>query len=164
MKMISDEKWQIVRSVFDEAFRSCLHFSMATVNEDGSPHVTPIGALILRDDKTGFFFDEYCTGSRANLDRNSVVCFLAVNADRAFWGKALAEGRFASPPAIRLKGKVQGLREATADEIAAWQSHVAFARGTKGYELLWSRMHIVRDVLFDSCEAVDLDVMTAGLP
>ncbi|MEJ2739010.1 MAG: pyridoxamine 5'-phosphate oxidase family protein, partial [Dehalococcoidia bacterium] len=114
--MIIDSKWELVRSVFDQAFRSCLHFAMATVNEDGSPHVTPIGALILRDDRTGYFFDEYCTRTRDNLDRNPGVCFLAVNADKAFWGKSLADGKFASPPAIRLSGTVQEPREATGDE------------------------------------------------
>jgi hypothetical protein len=161
--MITDEKWDAIRSVFDEAFRSCLHFAMATVNEDGSPRITPIGALILRDNKTGFFFDEYCTGTRENLNRNPPVCFLAVNAEKTFWGKSLAAGKFVSPPAVRLMGIVSDRREATTDEIAAWQSHVAFARGTKGYELLWSRMHSVRDVSFDSFEPVEMDVMTAGL-
>ena len=161
--MITDDKWQLVRSIFNQAFGSCLHYAMATVNEDGSPHVTPIGALILREDRTGYFFDEYCTGTRDNLSRNPRACFLAVNADKVFWGKSLADGKFASPPAVRLNGTVKGLREATKDEIAAWQSHIAFARGTRGYEVMWSRMHVVRDVLFDSLEPVEIADMTGGL-
>jgi predicted pyridoxine 5'-phosphate oxidase superfamily flavin-nucleotide-binding protein len=41
--------WETIRTIFEEAYKSCSHFAIATVNEDGSPHVTPIGALILRD-------------------------------------------------------------------------------------------------------------------
>jgi uncharacterized protein len=161
--MIIDNKWELIRSVFAQAFNSCMHYAMATVNEDGSPHVTPIGALILREDRTGYFFDEYCTRTRDNLNSNPRACFLAVNADKAFWGKSLADGKFASPPAIRISGTVRAPREATGEEIAAWQNHVAFARGTRGYEIMWSRMHIVRDVLFDSLEPVEVAAMTDGL-
>ena len=49
--------WETIRTVFEEGFKSCSHFAVATVNEDGSPHVTPIGALILLEDKTGFYFE-----------------------------------------------------------------------------------------------------------
>jgi hypothetical protein len=49
------------------------------------------------------------------------------------------------------------------EEIAAWYRHVAKARLTKGYEIMWSRMHLVRDVQFDSFEAVNCGKMTSGL-
>ena len=140
-----------------------MHFSMATVNEDGSPHITPIGSLILREDPTGFFFDEYCTKTRANIARNPRVCFLAVNADRSFWVKSLIMGKFSAPPAVRLMGTVKELREATPDEIAAWQSRVAFARPTRGYQIMWGGMHSVRDVQFDSFEPMSSGKMTSGL-
>ena len=111
--MINADKWNLICPIFDNAFKSCLHFAMATVNEDGSPHITPIGSLILREDQTGFFFDEYCTKTRANIVRNPRVCFLAVNADRPFWVKSLIVGKFSAPPAVRLMGTVKELREAT---------------------------------------------------
>jgi hypothetical protein len=111
--MIPVDKWNLIRPIFDNAFKSCMHFSMATVNEDGSPHLTPIGSLILREDPTGYFFDEYCTRTRDNLSRNPRVCFLAVNADRTFWVKSLIVGKFSAPPAVRLMGTVKELREAT---------------------------------------------------
>ena len=68
--MITQEQWDIIRRVVDEANKSCSHVSVATVNADGSPHVTPIGTLALHDDPSGYFFDELCTTSRKNLDRN----------------------------------------------------------------------------------------------
>ena len=161
--MIPANKWNLIRPIFDNAFKSCMHFSMATVNEDGSPHITPIGSLILREDQTGYFFDEYCTRTRVNLIRNPRACFLAVNADRPFWVKSLIMGKFSAAPAVRLMGTVKELREATPDEIAAWHSRIAFARPTKGYEIMWSRMHTVRDVQFDSFEPMSTGKMTSGL-
>ena len=161
--MIPAEKWNLIRPIFDNAFKSCLHFSIATVNEDGSPHITPIGSLILREDSSGYFFDEYCTKTRENLSRNPRVCFLAVNADRTFWVKSLIKGKFSTSPAVRLMGTVGELREATPDEIAAWQSRVAFARPTRGYQSMWGKMHSVRDVEFDSFEPMITGAMTSGL-
>ena len=61
-------------------------------------------------------------------------------------------GKFSTAPAVRLMGTVKELREATPDEIAAWHNRIAFARLTKGYEIMWSRMKSVRDVQFDSFE------------
>jgi hypothetical protein len=161
--MIPVDKWKLIRPVFDNAFKSCRHISMATVNVDGSPRITPIGSLILRDDPTGYFFDEYCTKTRENIARNPKVCFLAVNANQPFWVKSLIRGKFSEPPAVRLMGTISALREATPDEIAAFHKRVAFARPTKGYELMWSRMHLVRDVEFDSFEPVNCGKMTNGL-
>ena len=161
--MIPVDKWNLIRPIFDDAFKSCMHFSMATVNEDGSPHITPIGSLILREDPTGYFFDEYCTRTRENLSRNPRVCFLAVNADRPFWVRSLIKGKFSTAPAVRLMGTVKELREARPEEIAAWQSRVAFARLTNGYNMMWSRMHSVRDVQFDSFEPMSSGKMTSGL-
>lgn len=161
--MISNSNWAKIRSIFDQGFSSCLHFSLATVNEEGSPNVAPIGALILREYPSGFYFDEYTTRTRNNLNRDPRVCVLAVNADRAFWGKSLSDGRFISPPAVRLLGVAKELREATNDEIAAWQKRIAFARGFKGYDLMWSHMCHVRDLHFDSFEPVDVGDMTSGL-
>ena len=161
--MIPADKWNLIRPIFDNAFKSCLHFAMATVNEDGSPHITPIGSLILRETPTGFFFDEYCKKTDENITRNPTVCFLAVNADRSFWVKSLIKGKFSAPPAVRLMGTVGELREAAPDEIASWQNRVAFARLTKGYNIMWSRMRTVRDVQFDSFEPMSSGIMTSGL-
>jgi hypothetical protein len=60
-------------------------------------------------------------------------------------------------------GTVKELREARPEEIAAWQSRVAFARLTKGYNMMWSRMHSVRDVEFDSFEPMSTGKMTSDL-
>jgi hypothetical protein len=155
--------WETIRAIFEEAYKSCVHFAVATVNEDGSPHVTPIGALILRDNRTGFYFEENPKKLPHNLKRNPRVCILAVNADKLFWGKSLLEGKFTTPPGVRLAGTVGELRNATADEVVLWQDKIAIAKGTKGYKLLWEKFAQVRDITFDSFEPVHVGEMTSGL-
>jgi predicted pyridoxine 5'-phosphate oxidase superfamily flavin-nucleotide-binding protein len=85
--------WETIRSIFEEAYNSCVNFAVATVNEDGSPHITPIGSLIFRDNKTGFYFEENLVTMPRNLKANPRVCILAVNADKLFWGTALVAGK-----------------------------------------------------------------------
>jgi len=148
--------WETIRGIFEEAYKSCLHFAVATVNDDGTPPVTPIGALFLRADQTGFYFDEYPSKMPENLRRNPRVCILAVNADKLFWVKSLMDGKFSAPPAVRLMGTVGELREATSEEIAAWQERIALAKGLKGYHLMWERMGRVRDIRFEAFKPVYL--------
>ncbi len=155
--------WEMIRGIFEEAYKSCLHFAIATVNDDGTPHVTPIGAFFLRADQTGFYFDEYPSRMPENLRRNPRVCILAVNADKPFWARSLMDGKFSTPPAVRLMGTVGESREATSEEIAEWQERIALAKGLKGYHLMWEQMGRVRDIRFEAFEPVYLGKMTDGL-
>ena len=98
--------WKDIKSLFNRAFNSSFHYALATVNENGEPHVTPIGSLILREPGHGVYFEEFPRQLSRNLQHNKEVCVLAVNSSRWFWIKSLFSGRFASPPAIRLYGTV----------------------------------------------------------
>jgi len=155
--------WKTIQMVFQESRGSSTHYAIATVNADGSPHVTPIGAMFLREDTTGFYFDEFPVNMSNNLDRNPRVCVLAVNSNPQFWQKSLVAGRFESPPAVRLMGSAGKKREGTEEEIALWQDHVKLASGTKGHDILWKDMRMVRDISFDSFEPVLCGEMTQGL-
>ncbi len=152
--------WKTIQTLFRESQRSSMHFAVATVDGNGLPHVTPIGALFLRDDKTGFYFDVFPVGTSENIERNPRICVLAVNSDPTFWQKSLVLGKFVSPPGVRLMGSTGEKREATEEEIAMWQDHVKAARGTKGHDLMWKNMRSVRDIHFDSFEPVSLGEMT----
>jgi uncharacterized protein len=152
--------WKTIQAIFNEGRRSCRHFAVATVGQDGSPHVTPIGSLFLRDDETGFFFDEFPCALSNNVARNPRVCVLAVNAAPTFWQESIVAGRFATAPAVRLMGSMGERREGTAEEIALWQDHIKMSRGTKGHALLWKDMRTVRDVTFDGFEPVLCGAMT----
>lgn len=155
--------WDTIRAVFDEGRNSCMHFAVATVTEDGHPHVAPIGALFLREDTTGFYFDEFAVTTSRNVKTNPRVCILAVNSTPTFWQRSLFAGSFATPPGVRLMGSLGERRHGTEQEIALWQEHVKGARATKGYELLWKDMRTVRDINFDSFEPVLCGAMTQGL-
>ena len=155
--------WKMIQMVFQESLGSSLHYAIATVDEDGSPRIAPIGALFLREDKTGFYFDEFPVTMSRNLERNPRVCILAVNSNPAFWQKSLLAGKFETPPAVRLMGSVEKKRDATEEEIAMWQNHVKIARGTKGHDLMWKNMRRVRDIHFDAFEPVLLGEMTQDL-
>lgn len=157
------KNWHIIKKIFEEAYKSNTHYAIATVNEDGSPHITPIGSLFLRDDQTGFYLEELPVTLTRNLENNKRVCVMAVNSDFKFWGISLLRGRFHKPPAVRLMGTVKEKRVATEEETAIWRKRVEKAKRLKGYEILWSKMGHVRDIVFDSFEPVKCSGMTDGV-
>jgi len=155
--------WKTIQLVFQQSLGSSLHYAVASVNEDGSPHLTPIGSLFLRDNKKGFYFDIFSVNMSNNLKRNQRVCILAVNSGLVFWQKSFITGKCETPPSVRLMGTVGERRESTEEEVAVWRKHAEFARGMKGYDLLWKDMGFVRDIYFDSFEPVWMGEMTRDL-
>lgn len=158
------ERWPEIRRIFAAAFASSFHFAIATTGDDGRPHVTPIGSVVLTEPGRGFYFEEYPTRLPRNLRHDPRVSILAVNSSRWFWLRALLRGRFSAPPAIRLRGRVVGEpRPATARELALWQRRIRLLRPLRGYDLLWGRLRRVRDLELDGAEPVLLGRMTAGI-
>lgn len=155
--------WGKIRGVFEQGFKSCFHFAVATTGQDGTAHISPIGSLILRDDCTGYYCEEFSSQLPQDLQYDHRVCVMAVNADKIFWGRALLEGRFSSAPGVRLYGLAGERREGTGEEIGEWQKRVGYARPLKGYKILWEKMHTVRDIKFDSFDPVSMGEMTDGL-
>jgi len=49
-----EKHWPEILKVLGNAKKSNRFFSIATVDSDGNPHVTPIGHLFFRDDMTGY--------------------------------------------------------------------------------------------------------------
>lgn len=152
--------WKEVKSLFKKSFRSSFHFAVATVTEDGEPHVTPIGSLILGEPGHGFYFEEFPQHLPRNLGSNKHMCVLAVNSNKWYWLKSLVVGRFASPPAVRLHGVVGDLREATDIEISLWQKRVKSVSFSKGHAMMWRSMSKVRDIEFTRIEPVQIGMMT----
>ena len=152
--------WKEVKSLFKKSFRSSFHFSVATVTEDGEPHVTPIGSLILGKPGHGFYFEGFPQHLPRNLGSNKQICVMAVNSNKWYWLKSLVMGRFANPPAVRLHGVVGDLRDATDIEISLWQKRVKSVSFTRGHAMMWRSMSKVRDIEFTRIEAVQIGVMT----
>jgi hypothetical protein len=157
------QHWPEIQRVLNRGQASTMYCSLATVNADGTPNITPVGTVFLRDDCTGYYFDHYAAKLSANLDANPNICVMAVNAGRLFWLRALCIGRFTSPPGVRLYGKAQSRREATLDEIAMIEKRVRPTKWLKGSRMLWSNFTHVRDIEFTSFRPVSYPVMMQGL-
>ncbi len=144
--MTLDDDWSEIRRLFARSF----YTSIATVDADGLPHVTPIGSLILhREPGRGFWFERFTATMPKHLERESRLCALAVDTRLHLWGRALLTGRFPSVPGIRLSGAAGARRTATPREMEIFQRRVRPARWTRGYRLLWSRVDSGREVTFD---------------
>jgi uncharacterized protein len=161
--MTLQNQWPLIRATFDASIRSSLHCAVASVRDDGSPHVTPIGHMFLRDDCTAYYFEEHTKRLPENLTRDPRVCVMFVRSDRWFWARSLFRGRFAAPPGVRLFGVAGERRPASADEIAAYLARVRPFRKLAGYALIWKDLTHVRDLVFERCEPVRYPVMTDGL-
>ena len=157
---LTAQKWDVMKKIFKDAFSSSFHFSIATVNKDGSPHVTPIGSLMLRDDRTGFYFEEYVSNLSRNLQHNKRVCVMAVNSGKWTLLKSFFLGRFLTPPGVRLMGTAGERRDATPEELGLFKKRVRNYRMFKGYDLLWSRLRHVREIRFDSYEPIRIGTLT----
>lgn len=157
------DNWNDVKRLFRDSFRSSFHYAIASVGENGEPHVTPIGSLILGRPGAGFYFEKFTQRLPRNIDNNRQVCVLAVNSARWFWLKSLMGGKFASPPAIRLHGLAGELRMANEREMALWKIRVKRVSFTKGHALMWREMSMVREIQFTRLEPVSIGKMTHGL-
>jgi hypothetical protein len=156
--------WPMVRALAKRTFPSSLHFAFATVNSDGSPHVTPIGSLMLAADRPeGIFFEVFSRQMVRNLDERPQVCVLAVNSSAVVWLMALLRGRFTAPPAVRLLGTVGPRREATATEVARWRRRTRGLWRLKGGRSLWGQLRYARTVRFHAVEPIHLGKLTRGV-
>jgi uncharacterized protein len=160
------QHWTTIREIVDRTLKTTNFCALATINPDGSPHVAPIGSLVLQEGGKGYFFEKFPRTTRNNLEQNQRLCILA--APRGFWSfmKALFLGRFDEAPGVRLMGRAGVRRAATAEETQHWQDQVKqfrIFRKLKGYDMLWGGMRDVREITFDAFEPLHLGPMTQGL-
>ena len=158
-----EQQWPAIRRLFWNAFLSSVHCAIASVDEQGNPHVTPIGTVILRQPGVAIYFEQFTRGLPTNLKTNSQVCVLAVNSGRLFWLRSLLTGHFPSAPAVRLYGTVGELRPGTEEEIRLWRGRVWPAKFTKGYKLIWADMTMVREIHFTHAKEMNIPTMPGNL-
>ncbi len=158
-----EKDWGLIKSICKDGLRSSRYFAIASTNSDGSPHVTPIGSLLLYEPGHGVYADEYPAALSRNIAKNPRLCVLAVNSGAGFWFKSLFNGRFHKHPGIRLMGTAGKKRRGSDQEIGNWLRIVSPFRFFKGYDLLWRDMKYVRDIYFDDVRPLAVGQMTAGL-
>lgn len=162
-KMDINVHWKEIRKHFNLSFRSNFYVSIASVDIENNPTVTPIGSLFLNNTQTGFYFEKYPTKLPQHAKENKMICALAVNSNTWFWLKSLFKGKFKSYPAIKLYGELGNKRKATEIEIKRLNRRMKATKGMKGNTYLWSDMQFVRDIVFTKAENINLGKMTGEL-
>jgi len=160
---INDQNWKRICKIFKDTFTSSFYYSFASVDESGTPHVSPIGSLILRPDKTGYYFEKNPRLMPANFEHNKKVCVMAVNMSKWPFMKFFLSGKLREPFGVRLIGTVGEKRPATPDEMDAFLAKVRPYRFFRGHKLLWRKLRDVRDITFDSFEPVNFGALTKDL-
>jgi len=157
------KNWHEILNVLRKGKQSNRFFSIATVDENGNPHVTPIGHVYFNNNMTGYYFDAYSKAMPKNFATNKRICLMAVNSSSWFWLTSLLRGRFASAPAVRLLGEVGDARDATTEEIETLKNSIRITRKLKGHKLLWGDLTRVRDMTFTDFSPATYPVMCEGL-
>ena len=131
-------------------FSQAVFCSLATVNAEGIPHVTPIGSVVLNNKNHGWFFQKFTKNIPKNIDHCPYATVMAVNDGKWFWLMSLLKGQFKSPPAMRLLVRLGELRPATVAEAQKFKRRVSLFKHTKGYAMMWQDMAQIRE--FDIIE------------
>ena len=155
--------WNKIKLHFNTSFKSNLYISIASVDSENNPTVTPIGSLFLNDNQTGFYFEKYPSKLPTNAEINRNICALGVNSNTFFWLKSLFKGKFGSYPAIKLYGQLGERRKATEKETNRLNRRMKITKGLKGNKYLWGKMEFVRDIVFTKAEKINLGKMTNEL-
>ncbi len=161
--MNTETEWFKIRKHFNQSFRSNLNVSIASVDAENNPTVTPIGSLFLNDNQTGFYFEKYPSKLPIHAEKNPNICVLGVNSSRIFWLKSLFKGKFKNYPAIKLYGILGERRKATEKETKRLNKRMKSTNGLKGNKYLWEKMEFVREIDFTKAEKINLGKMTSEL-
>ena len=156
------QHWEGISMLYRQCLKSNTYVSVASVDANNVPTVSPIGSLLLNRDGTGFFFEKFTSSIAKNTVENPHICVLAVNSSFWYWLTSLFKGKFPIYPSIKLYGRVGEKREAKPEEKVRFLKRVKAAKGTKGYTLLWEGMSQVREIDFYHFETTKLGAMTKG--
>jgi len=155
--------WKNIRRHFSKGFKSSLHISIASVDSENNPTVTPIGSLFLNDNQTGFYFEKFPSKLPEHARQNNNICALAVNSSRWFWIKSLYKVEFKEYPAIKLYGTLGERRKATEKETMRLARRMRSTKRLKGHKYLWGKMEYVREIMFERAEKINIGKMTTKL-
>ncbi|MBI3149898.1 MAG: pyridoxamine 5'-phosphate oxidase family protein [Betaproteobacteria bacterium] len=145
--ILTERQWQGIRQTVARA-GFC---AVASVNADGSPHLTPIGSVWLeKQPGKAMLFQRFTRQLPENAQSDDRVCLLATRNDAWFWIKALLRGRFDAPPGVRIVARLGPPRPARPEEIARFHGRMSIFRWTRGFRLLWADLRVARDLSIES--------------
>lgn len=161
MDLISN--WKNIRKLFKKSTLRNLHVSIASVDTNNQPTVTPIGSVFLNKNQTGYYFEKFPSKLPQCAEHNKNICLLAVDSGLIFWAKSLINLKFKSYPAVKLYGILGQRRKATTAEIAKFHRQLKPFSFFKGHDYLWGDMDYVREITFTKGEKINLGKMTQHL-
>ncbi|MCB9596200.1 MAG: pyridoxamine 5'-phosphate oxidase family protein [Sandaracinaceae bacterium] len=157
---ISPEHWAKAVAVA----RRTMFASIASIDGDGSPRVTPIGSVFLHPtEPRAYYLERFTAALPRNLRRDERCCLMFVDTSKSFWLASLVRGRFGHMPAVRLRARAGARREATPEELARFRRRVRLAKPLAGYGHLWADMSHARDLVIEGVEPVRAGAMTKDL-
>lgn len=151
---------KIYKNKIKPLFAKAMFTSVATVTEDGMPHVSPIGSVFLLNKDKGFYFEKFTKSIPKNSQHTPYATLMSVNVSKWFWFKSLFKGQFQTPPAIRLLVKLGELREGSDKEASTFKRKVSLFKRTKGYNLMWKDMSMIREFEIVDYKPVVIGKMT----
>ena len=160
--MDMENKWDEIIEIVNKSFYSSYYFSIATVTDDGTPHLTPIGSLMLGKNRNGILFEKYSVNIGNHIKTNNKICVMAVNVGLTKMLKGVIFKKLREPLGIRLWGTAGEKREATIEEVEGLHRRIQSAlpfiggkiRHLNGYKKLWGDMKYVREIEFARYEFV----------
>ena len=139
--------------------KSSLYCSISTIQGD-TPHCSPIGSVHLENTQQGYYLEMFSTAVRKSQKTSPKGCILVVNTSLLFWLKSLINGRFSTPPAVRLVVEFGDRRAANAIEQDRFRKKTNIFKRFKGHKILWSNPSHVREFSVLKIIPVSLGKMT----
>jgi hypothetical protein len=157
---ITEDKWKEIIKYYGGMKQISM---IGSVNSMGQPNVTPIGALILKDDHSGYYFDLFTKGLSENLDQNRNICVLFAQTGGLFWFRSLLANRCKKPAGVKLIGLAGNRRQASTEEIDMLRNKVKYLKILKGYHTIFGNPANVRDISFTDYFMINTGKMTFNL-
>lgn len=167
-----ENSWDEITRIVDKSFLSSHYFSVATITDDGAPHLTPIGSLMLGENNRGILFEKYSVNMGNNIKVNNKICIMGINASLMTILKGVIFKKLREPLGVRLWGVAGERRKATTEEIESLHRRIQSAlpvfgkviRHLNGYKILWGDMKYVRDIEFNKFDHVKFGKKTSQPP
>lgn len=153
---------QLFKQKIKPLFSQAMFCSVATVDPDGIPHVSPIGSVVLEDKNQGWFFQKFTKNIPINTIGSEYATIMAVNDNKWFWLKSILKGRFKQPPAMRILVRLGQLKPASEQQSKKFRRRVGLFKRTKGYRMMWQEMSDVREFEIIEYRPVYIGAMTAA--
>jgi hypothetical protein len=147
--------WSKVREFIERR----AYFVICAVLEEGRIRLFPIGSLRLQAGGEARYFEIFARP----LVENAEISVFALDLNPLFWIRAILQGVFPHPPALRLTGRVGQRRASSESERQAWFRRMGWLLKTRGGAYLWSNPRYVREIKFLEVEPVHLGKMTNHL-